>query len=103
MLKPWRRYTKVAAARESAASSARSGRLIACGKVLAPIQERRQKYDANPRLAWDILEAGSAKARVVAEATMIEARDAANLSHEYEAPVESVSVKANDFGDRRRE
>ena len=55
-------------------------------KVLGPIQERRAKYEANPRLAWDILEEGSKKARVVAEATMEEARDAANLSHEYEAP-----------------
>ena len=53
-------------------------------KILEPIQERRQKYEANPKLAWDILEAGSAKARTVAEATMVEARDAANLSHEYE-------------------
>jgi tryptophanyl-tRNA synthetase len=59
--------------------------------VLGPMQERRQKYEANPRLAWDILEEGSNKARVVAEATMVEARDAANLSHEYEAPVQSVA------------
>jgi tryptophanyl-tRNA synthetase len=55
-------------------------------RVLEPIQERRQKYEANPKLAWDILEAGSAKARKVAEATMVEAREAANLSHEYEPP-----------------
>ncbi len=57
---------------------------------LAPIQERRQKYEADPKQAWDILEEGSRKARAVAEATMIEAREAANLSHEYEAPVQSV-------------
>src|SRR5208283_2941710 len=43
-------------------------------KVLAPIQERRAKYEADPRLAWDILEDGSKKARAVAEATMVEAR-----------------------------
>jgi tryptophanyl-tRNA synthetase len=55
-------------------------------RVLEPMQERRQKYEANPKLAWEILEAGSAKARKVAEATMVEARDAANLSHEYEPP-----------------
>jgi len=55
-------------------------------RVLEPIQERRQKYEANPKLAWDILEEGSAKARNVAEATMVEAREAANLSHEYEPP-----------------
>jgi len=55
-------------------------------QVLEPMQERRQKYEANPKLAWDILEEGSAKARKVAEATMVEAREAANLSHEYEPP-----------------
>ena len=27
-------------------------------QVLAPIQERRAKYEANPKLAWDILEEG---------------------------------------------
>jgi tryptophanyl-tRNA synthetase len=60
-------------------------------RVLGPMQERRQKYEANPKLAWDILEQGSTKARAVAEATMVEARAAANLSHEYEAPEQSVT------------
>jgi tryptophanyl-tRNA synthetase len=60
-------------------------------RVLGPLQERRQKYEANPKLAWDILDQGSTKARAVAEATMVEARDAANLSHEYEAPEQSVT------------
>ena len=59
-------------------------------QVLAPIQERRAKYEADPKLAWDILEDGSTKARAVAEATMVEARDAANLSHEYEPPAQSA-------------
>ena len=54
--------------------------------VLQPIQERRAKYDSNPKLAWDILEAGSAKARAAAESTMEEVRAAANLSFEYEPP-----------------
>ena len=54
--------------------------------VLEPIQERRAKYEANPRLAWDILEEGSAKARAAAESTMDEVRDAANLSFAYEPP-----------------
>ena len=31
--------------------------------MLNPIQERRRKYEDNPKLAWDILEAGSARAR----------------------------------------
>ncbi len=54
--------------------------------VLAPIQERRAKYESNPKLAWDLLEAGSSKARVAAEATMQEVRAAANLSYEFEPP-----------------
>ncbi len=53
-------------------------------KVLGPIQERRAKYEANPKLAWELLEQGSAKARDAAEATMREVRTAANLSHDYE-------------------
>jgi tryptophanyl-tRNA synthetase len=56
-------------------------------KVLAPMQERRRPYEENPKMVWDILEAGSDKARVVAEHTMELAREAANLSHEYEAPL----------------
>ena len=55
-------------------------------KVLLPIQERRAKYETDPKLAWDILEAGSAKARVAAESTMDEVRAATNLSFEYEPP-----------------
>ena len=54
--------------------------------ILNPMQERRKKYEDNPRLAWDILEAGSAKARKVAEATLREARDAMGMSLEYKAP-----------------
>jgi tryptophanyl-tRNA synthetase len=59
--------------------------------VLGPIREKREKFEATPKLAWDILEAGSKKAREVAEATMVEARDAANLSHRFEAPAQSAS------------
>jgi tryptophanyl-tRNA synthetase len=55
-------------------------------QVLNPMQQRRQKYADNPRLAWDILEAGSARAREVAGATMNEVRDAMNISLNYEAP-----------------
>ena len=55
-------------------------------RVLEPIQERRAKYEAEPKLAWDILEAGSAKARIVAESTINEVRAATNLSFEYEPP-----------------
>jgi len=52
--------------------------------ILNPMQERRKKYEENPRLAWDILEAGSARARQVAEATMTEVRDAMGISLDYE-------------------
>jgi tryptophanyl-tRNA synthetase len=52
--------------------------------ILNPMQARRKKYEDNPRLAWDILEAGSAKARTVADATMREARAAMGMSLEYE-------------------
>jgi tryptophanyl-tRNA synthetase len=61
-------------------------------KVLAPIQQRRAQYESDPRQAWDILEAGSKRAREVAEQTMIEVRDAAHLSHEYAAPAERTSA-----------
>lgn len=55
-------------------------------RVLAPIQERRRHYEADPRLAWDILEAGSARAKKIAQATMAEVREAMHLSPTYEAP-----------------
>jgi tryptophanyl-tRNA synthetase len=53
--------------------------------ILNPMQQRRKKYEDNPRLAWDILEAGSARARKVASATMDEVRDAMGMSLEYQA------------------
>ncbi len=62
-------------------------------RLLGPIQERRQKYEENPKLAWDILEAGSAKARDTAEATMVDARAAMKISKEYEAPSGPASAK----------
>jgi tryptophanyl-tRNA synthetase len=56
------------------------------------MQERRRKYEENPRLAWDILEAGTARARKVATATMDEVRDAMNMSLEYEAPAKLEAI-----------
>src|SRR3984885_7766209 len=38
-------------------------------KILVPMQERRKKYEDNPRLAWDILEAGSARGPQGTDAT----------------------------------
>jgi tryptophanyl-tRNA synthetase len=54
--------------------------------LLNPMQERRKKYEENPRLAWDILEAGSVQARKVADVTMAEVRAAMGMSLNYEAP-----------------
>jgi tryptophanyl-tRNA synthetase len=53
-------------------------------KILNPMQERRKKYADNPRLAWDILEAGSARAREVTDATMDEVRKAMGLDYSLE-------------------
>lgn len=49
-------------------------------KFLAPIQERRRPYEQKPQLVWDVLEAGTAKARKVAQATMAEVRAAVKLT-----------------------
>src|SRR5882762_8035069 len=51
-------------------------------KILTPMQERRKKYEDNPRDAWDILEAGSARAREVAGSTMDEVRKSMGLDYE---------------------
>ncbi len=45
------------------------------------MQERRKKYEDNPGDAWDILEAGSERAREVADATMDEVRSAMGLDY----------------------
>lgn len=52
--------------------------------ILNPMQERRKKYEDNPRLAWDILEQGSTRASQVAEATMKEVRNAMGMSREFQ-------------------
>jgi len=54
-------------------------------QILNPMQQRRQKYEQNPRLAWDILEDGSRKARKEASKTMNEVREAMKMSLDYKA------------------
>jgi len=54
--------------------------------ILNPIQERRHKYEENPKLAWDILEAGSAKARAFADQTLVEVRESMRMSLSYQVP-----------------
>jgi tryptophanyl-tRNA synthetase len=61
--------------------------------ILNPMQQRRKKYEDNPRLAWDILEDGSSKARKTASATMEEVRDAMHMSLDYEAPGNAQAAK----------
>ncbi len=68
-----------------------AGHLVA---ILNPMQERRRKYEDNPRLAWDILEAGSARARKVAESTMQDVRQSMGLSRQYEALPKSAGVES---------
>jgi len=55
-------------------------------ELLNPMQQRRKKFEENPRLAWDILEAGTERARKAAGETMADARAAMGMSLEYEAP-----------------
>src|SRR5262245_18596663 len=61
--------------------------------ILNPMQERRKKYEQNPRLAWDILEAGSEHARDIASQTMNEVRAAMKMSLDFEAPGSAQGAK----------
>jgi tryptophanyl-tRNA synthetase len=58
-------------------------------QLLVPMQERRRKFEDNPRLAWDILEAGTGRARQAAGETMNEVREAMGMSIDYQAPQKS--------------
>ena len=53
-------------------------------QLLNPMQERRKKFEENPRLAWDILEAGTERARKAAGETMADVRAAMGMSLGYE-------------------
>jgi tryptophanyl-tRNA synthetase len=55
-------------------------------QLLSPMQDRRRKFEENPKLAWDILEAGSEQARKVSGETMQDVRASMGMSLEYEAP-----------------
>src|ERR1051326_3370362 len=62
-------------------------------QLLTPMQERREKYEENPRLAWDILESGSERARRVATGTMNEVRAAMQMSLDFETPSNAQGAK----------
>lgn len=64
-------------------------------EAIAPLQERRKKYEQKPGLAWDILEAGSAKARTIAEETMRQARAVMGMSKEYAAPAKNAGAQSS--------
>ena len=55
-------------------------------QLLNPMQERRKKFEENPRLAWDILEEGSKRANKAAAETMRDVRASMGMSLEYEGP-----------------
>jgi hypothetical protein len=57
------------------------------------MQDRRKKYEDNPRLAWDILEAGSERAGKMALGTMNEVRAAMKMSLDYIAPGSTQGAK----------
>lgn len=52
---------------------------IALDNFLAPIRERRAKYEANPKIVDEILAAGAAKVRPISEETVRMAKDAMGL------------------------
>jgi len=51
-------------------------------QILNPIQERRKKFEDNPRLAWDIVEDGTKRAKAAAAKTMDDVRAAMGMSLE---------------------
>ena len=58
--------------------------------LLAPIQERRREYEENPKRAWDILEAGSVRARKTADETLVEVRESMHMGLNYETPAKGA-------------
>jgi tryptophanyl-tRNA synthetase len=56
-------------------------------QLLNPMQQRRKKFEENPRLAWDILEAGTERATKAAAETMHDVRASMGMSLAYESPV----------------
>jgi tryptophanyl-tRNA synthetase len=68
---------------------------------ITPIRERRQQYEKNPGEVLKILDAGSTKARVVAQETMARVREAVfgwdkKRAEVLGAPGSSKNAKASD-------
>ncbi len=62
-------------------------------RELAPMQERRARYDKDPKLAWETLEEGSRQAEGHAESTMVEVREAMKMSKGYEGAQRAASTR----------
>ena len=60
-------------------------------QAVTPLQERRRQYEEKPKMAWDILAAGSARARRAAKQTMDEVREAMHMSKEFDQPPSSTT------------
>src|SRR6202008_3249581 len=64
-------------------------------QLLNPMQQRRRKFEENPRLAWDILKGGTEHARKGGGETMEDVRAAMGMSLEYE-PLVTKSSKVSE-------
>lgn len=54
-------------------------------ELLQPIRQRRARFEAVPEKMWEVLESGAKQARVAADATMEEVRDAMKMSKHYQS------------------
>ncbi|MEO5937081.1 MAG: tryptophan--tRNA ligase, partial [Terriglobales bacterium] len=63
-------------------------------RELAPMQERRRRFEVNPALAWDIIEAGNTKAAATAEATLAAVREAMGMSKDRNLPARKAEGKS---------
>jgi len=62
-------------------------------QTLAPMQDRRKKYETDPGLAWDIIEKGNAQAARAAEETMKAVRASMGMSLDRTLPPRADSAK----------
>ena len=79
--------------RQTIEADCRSGALgcVECKKMcaanisgeLAPLIDKRRRYESNPGLVLDILLDGEARARTIARHTMVEVREAMSLGRQY--------------------
>jgi tryptophanyl-tRNA synthetase len=64
-------------------------------KWIAPVRERRVKYEKNPKEVLEILDAGSKKARTVAQGTMARVREAVFGWEKKRAEIDGTAGSAN--------